>query len=124
MKTLENLQSIIIEKYGVELKFTEEVKKDLKAINKGKRQSILLEILRRAKTGPLFKPDGIAESLHGSLNGFAKIKSKSLNIRIVYRPVDDVPIRMEVIAIGPRDKMIAYKLAMERLDRFYAEMDD
>src|SRR5690625_1189827 len=111
MKTLENLQSIIIEKYGVELQFTEEVKKDLKAVNKGKRQSILLEILRRAKTGPLFKPEGIAESLLGSLNGFAKIKSKSLNIRIVYRPVDDVPIRMEVIAIDPRDKMKAYKLA-------------
>lgn len=124
MKTLEDLQKIIIEKYGVELKFTEEVKKDLKAVNKGKRQSILLEILRRAKNGPLFKPDGVAESLHGSLTGFAKIKSKSLNVRIIYRPVNDVPIRMEIIAIGPRDKRRAYKLAMERLDRFFAEMDD
>ncbi|RYG72947.1 hypothetical protein EU245_08370 [Lentibacillus lipolyticus] len=118
MKTLEDLQEIIIQKYGVELTFTEDVKKDLKSINKGNRQTILLEILRRAKNGPLFKPDGLAESLHGNLKGCAKIKSKSLNIRIVYRPVNDVPIRMEIIAIGPRDKKKAYKLAMERLDSF------
>ncbi|MCA0970815.1 hypothetical protein LCM20_09455 [Halobacillus litoralis] len=122
MKTLEDLQRIILDKYNVEVKFTEEVKKDLKSVNKGKRQSILLEILRRAKNGPLFKPEGVAESLHGQLNGFAKIKSKSLNIRIIYRPVDHQPIRMEIIAIGPRDKKKAYKLAMERLDQFYDKM--
>ncbi|MFD2706988.1 type II toxin-antitoxin system RelE family toxin [Salibacterium lacus] len=124
MKTLKDLQEIILETYGVELKFSEEVKKDLKSVHQGKRQSILLEILRRAKNGPLFKPDGLAESLHGNLKGFTIIKSKSLNIRIVYRPVDETPIRMEIIAIGPRDKKKAYKLAMERLDRFYEEMDE
>ncbi|SFQ38292.1 type II toxin-antitoxin system RelE family toxin [Salibacterium halotolerans] len=124
MKTLKDLQDIILEKYHVELKFSEEVKKDLKSVHQGKRQQILLEILRRAKNGPLLKSDGLAESLHGGLKGFAKIKSKSLNIRIVYRPVDDVPIRMEIIAIGPRDKKKAYKLAVERLSSFYKDMDE
>ncbi|AIF44538.1 type II toxin-antitoxin system RelE/ParE family toxin [Virgibacillus sp. SK37] len=123
MKTLKDLQGIILEKYNVEVKFTEAVRKDLKSVNKGKRQEILLEILRRAKKGPLFKPNGLAESLHVNLNGFARIKSKSLNIRIVYRPVEDEPILMEIIAIGPRDKEKAYKLAMERLDKFFEEMN-
>lgn len=122
MKTLEDLQEIILEKYNVELRFVEDVKQDIKAINKGHRQTILLEILRRAKQGPLFKPDGVAESLHGDLRGFAKIKSKSLNIRIIYRPVEGQPIRMEIIAIGPRDKEKAYRMAAERLQKFFMEM--
>ncbi|MCG3084083.1 hypothetical protein JEG43_12540 [Anoxybacillus sp. LAT_35] len=122
MKTLEDLQEIILEKYNVELRFVEDVKQDIKAINKGHRQTILLEILRRAKQGPLFKPDGVAESLHGDLHGFAKIKSKSLNIRIIYRPVEGQPIRMEIIAIGPRDKEKAYRMAAERLQKFFMEM--
>lgn len=122
MKTLEDLQEIILEKYNVELRFVEDVKQDIKAINKGHRQTILLEILRRAKQGPLFKPDGVAESLHGDLHGFAKIKSKLLNIRIIYRPVEGQPIRMEIIAIGPRDKEKAYRMAAERLQKFFMEM--
>ncbi|MCQ5363626.1 hypothetical protein NOW01_01255 [Anoxybacillus salavatliensis] len=122
MKTLEDLQEIILEKYNVELRFVEDVKQDIKAINKGHRQTILLEILRRAKQGPLFKPDGVAESLHGDLHGFAKIKSKSLNIRIIYRSVEGQPIRMEIIAIGPRDKEKAYRMAAERLQKFFMEM--
>lgn len=123
MKTLEDLQELILEKYNVELRFVEDVKQDIKAINKGHRQTVLLEILRRAKQGPLFKPDGVAESLHGDLYGFAKIKSKSLNIRIIYRPVEGQPIRMEIIAIGPRDKKKAYRMAAERLQKFFMEMD-
>ncbi|MGG3161940.1 hypothetical protein ABEO87_09590 [Geobacillus stearothermophilus] len=123
MKTLEDLQELILEKYNVELRFVEDVKQDIKAINKGHRQTVLLEILRRAKQGPLFKPDGVAESLHGDLHGFAKIKSKSLNIRIIYRPVEGQPIRMEIIAIGPCDKKKAYRMAAERLQKFFMEMD-
>jgi mRNA interferase RelE/StbE len=123
VKTLEDLQELILEKYNVELRFVEDVKQDIKAINKGHRQTVLLEILRRAKQGPLFKPDGVAESLHGDLHGFAKIKSKPLNIRIIYRPVEGQPIRMEIIAIGPRDKKKAYRMAAERLQKFFMEMD-
>ncbi len=123
MKTVEDLQALVLEKYNIDLRFVEDVKQDIKAINKGHRQTVLLEILRRAKQGPLFKPDGVAESLHGGLHGFAKIKSNSLNIRIIYRPIEGQPIRMEVIAIGPRDKDKAYRLAAERLQKFFREMD-
>ena len=122
MKTLEDLQELILEKYNVELRFVDDVKQDIKVINKGHRQTILLEILRRAQQGPLFKPDGVAESLHGDLHGFAKIKSKSLNIRIIYRPVEGQPIRMEIIAIDPRDREKAYRMAAERLQKFFMEM--
>lgn len=123
MKTLGDLNAITLEKYNVDLKFIEDVKQDIKAINKGHRQKVLLEILRRAKQGPLFKTDGVAESLHGDLHGFAKIKSKSLNVRIIYRPVDGNPIKMEVIAIGPRDKEKAYRMASERLQKFLQHME-
>ena len=124
MKTLEELQALILEKYNVDLRFVEDVKNDIKAINKGHRKAVLLEIIRRAKQGPLFKPDGVAESLHGNLHGFAKIKSKAHNIRIIYRPVNAQPIRMEIIAIGPRDREKAYRIASERLYKFLQQMDD
>lgn len=118
ISNLEELSKFIFEKYNIELKFVPEVQKDIKAINKGNRTAVLAEIIRRAKQGPLFTPDGVAETLHGNLHGFAKINSNSLKIRIVYRPVKDDPIRMEVIAIGPRDKERAYIMAAERLKYF------
>ncbi|OUM91101.1 type II toxin-antitoxin system RelE family toxin [Parageobacillus thermoglucosidasius] len=123
MKKLEDLQSFILQNYNVELRFGEDAKQDLKHINKGHRQTVLFEILRRAKQGPLFQPDGVAQSLSGNLHGFAKIKSNSLNIRIIYRPVKGDPIRMEIIAIGPRDKKKAYRMAEERLKKFFQEMN-
>ncbi len=123
MKSLSELQAFILKEYNVELRFVEDVIQDLKAINKGHRQTVLLEIVRRAKQGPLFKPEGVADSLHGELHGFAKIKSKSLSVRIIYRPVKSKPIKMEIIAIGPKDKEKAYRMAAERLDRFLKEMN-
>lgn len=121
---LEDLSNLLIEKYNVELCFIEEVKRDIKAINKGKRTSVLKMIIQRAQQGPLFIPDGVAKSLHGELSGFAKIKSKHLNTRVVYRPVEGSPIRMEIVAIGPRDKDKAYKLAAQRLIKFFEEMNE
>ena len=115
---LDELTHFLIEKYNVELKFIPEVRQDLKEINKGDRTRILALIIRRAQQDPLFLPDGVAKSLHGNLSGFAKIKSKSTNIRCIYRPVNSSITRMEVIAIGPRDKSKAYKLAAERLESF------
>lgn len=56
----------------------------------------------------------MAKSLNGGLNG-AKIKSKSLNIRVIYRSVPSHTIRMELIAIGPREKKKVYMMAAERL---------
>lgn len=97
----------------------------MKRIDKGNLHTILLEIARRAKNGPLLKPNGIGEPLRTPLHGFSKIKLKALNIRIIYRAfeADNRVIRMEIIAIGPRDKKKAYRLAAERLIKFLEEMD-
>lgn len=124
MKNLEELSQYLLENYNVELKFIPEVVQDIKAINKGHRTTVLALIVKRAKQGPLFVPDGVAETLHGNLHGFAKIKSNSLKIRIIYRPVEDDVIRMEIVAIGPRDKDKAYRLAAKRLERFFRYMDE
>lgn len=109
-------------KYNVELKFAPEVVKDIKAINKGHRTAVLALIIKRAKQGPLFIPDGVAETLHGNLHGFAKIKSNSLKISIIYRPIKNEIVRMEIIAIGPKDKEKAYELAANRLKKFFYYM--
>lgn len=115
IKNLEELSAFLVEQYHVELAFIPDVVKDIKAINKGNRTHVLAMIILRAKKGPLFVPDGVAKSLNGDLNGYAKIKSKSLNVRIIYRPVPGSPIRMELIAIGPREKKKVYTMAAERL---------
>lgn len=119
---LDTLVQFLIEQYNVELRFIPEIIQDLKGINKGSRTSILALIIRRAKQGPLFVPDGVAKSLHGKLSGTARIKSKSINVRCIYRPVKSTMIRMELIAIGPRDKKKAYTLAAERLEKQHNEV--
>ncbi len=124
VRNLEELSNYLIEKYNVELKFIPEVARDIKAINKGTRTDVLKLLILRAKQGPLFVPDGVAKSLHGNLHGFAKIKSNSLKTRVIYRPVENEIIRMETIAIGPRDKEKAYKLAAERLEKFLRHMHE
>ncbi|CAB3394124.1 hypothetical protein [Kyrpidia spormannii] len=57
------------------------------------------------------------DSSHRELAGPAKIKSKSANLRVVYRPVDeeDGTVTMEIIAIGPRDHDKVYKEAARRM---------
>ncbi len=66
---------------------------------------------------PLFVPDGVDQSLHGKLHGYAKIKPKVLNLRIIYRPIcHDDYVTMEIIAIGPRDHNKVYSVAAERLN--------
>ncbi|MBP8820409.1 MAG: hypothetical protein KBG91_08295 [Syntrophomonadaceae bacterium] len=74
-------------------------------------------ILKQAEKGALFKPDGNANRCEGQLHQFAKIKSKQLNLRIIYQPQlgpDDV-VEMGIIAIGPRDDLEVYKMAIRRL---------
>jgi mRNA interferase RelE/StbE len=74
--------------------------------------------------GPLIKPQGIGEPLRDGLKGYTKIKPKDMALRIVYRPVvNDEMIRMEIIAIGPRDKAKVYRLAARRLQSFEQQMD-
>lgn len=96
---------------------------DLQGYDANLQEVILALILARAKKGPLSKSKGLAESLHGNLHGFAKIKPKHLNLRIVYRPVEARGIaRMEITVIGPRDKDKVYKIAAKRLILFNSEM--
>jgi mRNA interferase RelE/StbE len=125
MNTIEKFKQQLLQKYGVEIRFSKNAAQDFKKINKGKRPDILLAIVRRAKNGPLFKPKGIAEPLRAPLHSFAKIKLKASNERIIYRPVQiENRVIMEIIAIGPRDKEKAYRLAAERLIRFLNEMEN
>jgi mRNA interferase RelE/StbE len=45
-----------------------------------------------------------------------------MSLRIIYRPVKNEVIRMEIIAIGPRDKEEVYELAAERVRSFKEQM--
>lgn len=96
---------------------------DLSHYPKGVQEQILALILRRAKAGARLKPEGLGEPLHGELSSFSKIKSKSLSLRIIYRPREqDGAILMEVIVIGPRDKDAVYREATRRILSFEQEM--
>lgn len=100
--------------YNVELTFHPWALKDLKK-HRNQLPLILELITRRAKQGALLKPDGLAESLNSPLHNCAKIKHKSSGIRIIYQPINKNVIQMKIIAIGPRDKMEAYKRAEDRV---------
>lgn len=109
---------------GVEIVFSRQAAQDFKSYKPNLQTQIAAHIVKRAKNGPLFKPVGIAESLSKELKGFAKIKPRSLALGIVYRPVKSGnKVRMEIIAIGPRNRDRVYKLAAKRLATFLDEMD-
>lgn len=108
--------------YNVKVKFGQNALRDLKDYDKRTQEIILTLLLKRGKSGPLIKPEGIGEPLHGNLKGFTKIKYKNLNLRIVYRPLKDGVILMAVIAVGPRDREKVYNLAVKRLTGFQHEM--
>jgi mRNA interferase RelE/StbE len=88
------------------------------------QEKIIALIIKRGMRGPLIKPQGIGEPLRDELKGYTKIKPKNMVLRIVYRPVvNDEMIRMEIIAIGPRDKEKVYRLAARRLQSFEQQME-
>lgn len=109
--------------HHVQVYFTKESRADLNSYDKRLKETIIALIVRQGIRGPLFKPKGMGVPLRNELKGFAKIKPKRLGLRIVYRPVvQKQMIRMEIIAIGPRDKEKVYQLAAKRLATFYAQM--
>lgn len=115
-KTLQEFVSFLWDKYHVKLTFHPGVSKDFKSINKGSRTDALALIKRQIEQGPLFIPDGVAQSLHGQLSGYAKIKQTSLNLRVIYKPIKQSGyVEMYVLAIGPRDREMAYQIAAGRL---------
>jgi mRNA interferase RelE/StbE len=114
---IEQLKKLLLEKYKTRVFFSSEAIKDYKSFSPGKRNDVLKLILKQAEKGALFKPDGNANRCEGQLHQFAKIKSKQLNLRIIYQPQlgpDDV-VEMGIIAIGPRDDLEVYKMAIRRL---------
>jgi len=114
---IEQLKKLLLEKYKTRVFFSSEAIKDYKSFSPGKRNDVLKLILKQAEKGALFKPDGNANRCEGQLHQFAKIKSKQLNLRIIYQPQlgpDDV-VEMGIIAIGPRDDLEVYRMAIRRL---------
>lgn len=125
MQTVEDILNAILEPINVEVRFGRKAVEDLTGYRKEQQEKILALILARAKTGPLIKPKGLGEPLHGELHGFTKIKPKHLGIRVIYRPTQKkTRILMEIIAIGPRDHDKAYTVAASRLKDFYREMSE
>jgi len=111
------LNQLLLEKYQTQVMFTASAMQDYKSFSVGKRQDILKLIIKQAEKGALLKPDGNANRCEGVLHECAKIKSKSLNLRVIYKPVklDTGIVRMDIIAIGPRDGLQVYKMAIQRL---------
>ncbi|WP_137791942.1 hypothetical protein [Bacillus sp. E(2018)] len=112
----------ILEPYNVIVNFSEKAIDDLDSYNKDLKERIVALVIRRGIKGPLIKPNGLGEPLHGKLRGFTKIKPKKLGIRIIYRPLNNGYILMQVIAIGPRDRKKVYKMAATRINGFNSEM--
>ena len=123
MYKVDRLNNIIIDKLHTKVVFCRGAADDYKSFAKGKRMSIIKMILKQAEKGAHFKPYGNGKRCDSPLNNFAKIKSKSLNLRIIYRPreLKNGVLQMEIIAIGPRDELKAYNIAAKRLMEFYAE---
>ncbi|MEW5954861.1 MAG: hypothetical protein AB1815_14305 [Bacillota bacterium] len=122
--TVEELLNQYLAELGVEVKFSRKASKDLACYDKEIQERIIALILKRGRAGPLIKPKGIGTPLGKELSGFTKIKPRSLNLRIIYRSVElSGVVRMEIVAIGPRDKEKVYHMAVARLLEFKKEMD-
>lgn len=102
---------------GVQVRFTKAAAEDFQSLQKNQQRFVLALILKQAQKNPRLRPAGNGIPLHKELAGLAKIKSKSANLRVVYRPVDeeDGTVTMEIIAIGPRDHDRVYKEAARRI---------
>lgn len=121
--TTEERLNALLGPYNCIVKFGKSAESDFKGYNKEQQEKILALIIRRGKNGPLIKPNGLGEPLLGELYGFAKIKPKKMGIRIVYRPIEQSKyVRMEIIAIGPRDRDKVYDIAVRRVIQFKEEM--
>lgn len=114
---IEQLNVLLTEKYKTRVFFSTNALQDYKSFSPGKRKDVLKLILKQAEKGALFKPDDNGNRCEGQLHQFAKIKSKNLNLRIIYQPrlCDDGIIEMGIIAIGPRDNLEIYKMAIQRI---------
>lgn len=113
----------------VYVQFFSQAAKDFSSYNKGEQTKFFAWIVAQARKNPLLKPEGLGEPLGqkygNNLMGFGKIKPKSDAKRIVYRPIQDEErgkVRMEIIAIGPKNRERVYKVAASRKKDFMREM--
>ncbi len=112
----ERIINAMLEDCGVAVKFSAMAVKDLKGYDQNTCERIIALIVKRACSGPLVRPKGVAKPLGKELSGFSSIKPKALNLRIIYRPVElKDKVLMEIIAIGPRDKDLVYRRAAHSL---------
>lgn len=116
---IDQLNALLLEKYKTKVLFSAHAVQDYKSFSPGKRNDVLKLILKQAEKGALLKPDGNGRRCEGELYQYGKIKSKALNLRIIYRPrlCEDNIIEMGIIAIGPRDNLEVYKMAINRLNK-------
>lgn len=116
-KKIEEINQLLLNKYTTTVLFTPSAMHDYKSFSNGKRQDVLKLIIKQAEKGALIKPEGNGNRCEGELHDFAKIKSKKLNLRIIYKPIklDNDIVQMGIIAIGPRDELQVYKSAIQRL---------
>lgn len=116
---IEQLNKFLLDQYRTQVMFSPSAAQDYKSFASGKRQDMLRLIVKQAEKGALFKPEGNANRCEGQLHDYAKIKSKNLNLRIIYKPIqlETGIIQMDIIAIGPRDNMQVYKKAIMRLQQ-------
>ncbi|MGG1073119.1 hypothetical protein ABE178_25370 [Priestia megaterium] len=125
MKIEDKINTVLVE-YNVAVKFCRKAVDDLLGYDRNQQSKIVALIIKRGKSGPLFKPRGLGEPLRNKsgqeLKGFTKIKPKKMNMRIIYSPMENGKILMGIIAIGPRDKEKVYKEAAKRVPQFEREM--
>ncbi len=114
---IDQLNSFLLEKFKTRVLFSPSAARDYKSFSSGKRGDIIKLVLKQAEKGALLKPEGAGNRCEGQLHFLGKIKSKNLNLRIIYRPTlaSDGIVEMGIIAIGPRDNLEVYKMAIERL---------
>src|SRR5699024_12375521 len=80
-----------------------------------KKNQVLMLILKQAKNGANFKPEGNGNRLRSPLHQFAKIKSKAIALRVVYSPVQRNGLtERQILAIGPRNKDEGKQLEQKR----------
>lgn len=119
---LEKLEKELLA-YQTTVKFSKNALSDFKSFDAHTKKVILALILSQAKRGAKFRPDGNGVRLSGELYEFAKIKRTTTSLRIIYRPIENDYIEMQIVAIGPRNHDKVYEIAKKRRIAFLREFD-
>lgn len=111
--------------FNTKVYFSKKAERDFKSFSKGKKNDVLLLILKQVQKGAALKPEGNGNQLNPPLHQFAKIKNKAISLRVIYRPILANGItEMQIIAVEPRDKSKVYQMATERIDSFFKEINE